>query len=183
MQLRFNVKRTTQAVAELLRAQPAQRMNYMRLLKILYIADREMLAQHAHPITGDQAVAMKRGPVLSQTYDLILGKTKDALWTKCVKTEHYEVVLLEDPGRGQLSKDVLDKLQELTLRYQDKDEWEMSEETHAFEEWQRCFPPSNSVFNPIRWEDALIAQGKQHLIAEVEKDERASALFDEMCGR
>lgn len=183
MQLQFNLKRTLQAVAQLLKACPARRMNYMRLLKLLYIADREMLAQHAHPITGDQAIAMKRGPVLSRTYDLILGNTEDPLWRKFVRREHYEAVLVEDPGQGQLSKDALSKLQELTTRYQDKDEWAMSEETHAFEEWRRSWVPGSESSCPIRWEDALIAQGKEHLISEVEQDERASALFDDMCGR
>src|SRR5205823_5989742 len=129
MQLRFNFKRTLQATAELLRAQPAQRMNYMRLLKLLYIADREMLAEHAHPITGDQPVAMERGPVLSQTYHLILGQLDGAVeWAKFVRKDHYDVVLANDPGHGQLSKAILAKLHEVSERYQDKDEWDMVEE-------------------------------------------------------
>jgi len=86
-------------------------MNYMRLLKLLYIADREMLAQHAQPITGDRVVAMERGPVLSRTYDLILGKTEDATeWAKFIKREHYEAVLADDPGVKQLSKAMMGKL-------------------------------------------------------------------------
>jgi hypothetical protein len=37
--------------------------------------------------------------------------------------------------------------------------------------------------HPIPWEDALIAQGKERLIAEVERDEHASDLFDDMLGK
>jgi uncharacterized phage-associated protein len=181
VQFRFDLKRTLQAVGEMLRQSPAQRMNYMRLLKLLYIADREMLAEHAHPITGDQAVAMQRGPVLSQTYDLLVEKVQDPVWAKCLKRDHFEVVLFDNPGKSHLSKDILKKLQTIMVRYQDLDEWDMVEVTHHLEEWRKNFPAGSTSAHPIPWEDALIAQKKEHLISEVEKDERASALFDEMC--
>jgi uncharacterized phage-associated protein len=180
MKLNFNLPRTLQAAAELLKSSPGQRMNYMRLLKLLYIAERELLAEHSHPITGDEAVAMERGPVLSQTYGLILGKAVGAEeWAKYVRKDHYDACLIADPGRGQLSKVVLEKLDEVSQRYQDMDEWDMVEETHKFEEWKKNYTGSKSAY-PIAWEDVLIAQGKKHLIPEVESDERASSLFDKM---
>jgi len=43
------------------------------LLKILYGAERSALAKWQRPITGDSFVSMKKGPVLSRTYDLIKG--------------------------------------------------------------------------------------------------------------
>ena len=181
MELRFNEKRTLQAIAELLKLHSIARMNYMRLLKLLYIADREMLATHALPITGDAVVAMERGPVLSRTYDLILANEGD--WAKFVIKDHYDLVLVNDPGKSQLSKAILAKLREVTDRYQDKDEWDMVEETHKLAEWQKSFPLGSKSSHPIRWEDVLIAQGKEKLIPEVEKDERASVLFDDIFGR
>jgi uncharacterized phage-associated protein len=181
MLLRFHFQRTLQAVAEFLEASPGRRMNYMRLLKLLYIAERELLAEHALPITGDQAVAMERGPVLSHTYDLILGKTDGAdEWGKFIHKDHYDICLVNDPGRGQLSKSVLAKLHEVARRYEDMDEWDMVEETHKFAEWKKNFAAGSKPAFPIQWDDVLIAQGKEHLIAEVESDERASALFDNM---
>ncbi len=181
MQLRFNLHRTLQAAAELLKEAPAQRMNYMRLLKLLYIAEREMLAEHAQPISGDQVVAMERGPVLSRTYDLILGRGDGAAeWARFVRKDHFDAVLTGDPGRGQLSRAILTKLGEITVRYQDKDEWDMVEETHKLEEWRKSFAPGSKSAHPMRWEDALIAQGKGRLIPEVESDERASSLFDDL---
>src|SRR5262249_33867200 len=103
MQFRFNFKRTLQAVAELLKACPAQRMTYTRLLKLLYIADRELMADHAFLITGDQVLAMERGPVPSRTYNLICGQGDGATeWAKFVHKEHYEVVLVSDPCHGRL---------------------------------------------------------------------------------
>ena len=60
-------------VGVLLGYERARRMNYMRLLKLLYLAVREFLLKTGHTITGDHAGAMKRGPVSSQVYDLIRG--------------------------------------------------------------------------------------------------------------
>jgi hypothetical protein len=60
------------------------------------------------------------------------------------------------------------------------DEWDMVEETHKFEEWRKNYRNGSKSALPIRWEEALIAQGKAQLIREVESDERASALFDEI---
>jgi hypothetical protein len=58
MHLRFNFKRTLQASAYLLRLD-GKRMPYMRLLKLLYIADREWLAEMGESITGDRAYAIR----------------------------------------------------------------------------------------------------------------------------
>ena len=64
MNFRFNFERALQASAYLLRLD-GKRMGYLRLLKLLYIADREWLAETGESITGDRAYAMKYGPVLS----------------------------------------------------------------------------------------------------------------------
>jgi uncharacterized phage-associated protein len=45
--------------------------NLYRLLKILYFADKEHLAQYGRTICGDSYVAMRLGPVPSGAYDVI----------------------------------------------------------------------------------------------------------------
>lgn len=181
MQLDFHYSRTLQSAAALLRKSPGLRMNYMRMLKLLYIAERELLAQHALSLTGDRPVAMQRGPVLSQTYDLILGKGEGAGdWAKHIAKDHYDVCLTTDPENGLLSKAILAKLDEVGKRYEDLDEWDMVEETHKFDEWRKNFPSGGISAYPFSWDDALAAQGKTHLISHVECDERASTLFDAM---
>jgi uncharacterized phage-associated protein len=77
MHLRFHFEKSLQAAGVLLHLEGG-RMPYMRLLKLLYIADREMLAETAKPVTGDRAYAMKNGPVLSHVYALIKGESSRA---------------------------------------------------------------------------------------------------------
>jgi uncharacterized phage-associated protein len=184
MHFRFDLARTIQAAAILLRTHPAHRMEYIRLLKLLYIADREMLAQHGQTITGDEAVAMKKGPVLSRTYDLLKGEGHGAtVWGNYIQTEGYQAVLRRKPGRGKVSPAALAKLKEVSERYRETATDDLIEETHKFREWKKVFPPGSRSSHLIPWELVLKVQGKAEMIPDVEKDERASALFDQVFDR
>ncbi len=179
MHFRFNFERTLQASAYLLRLDH-KRMSFLRLLKLLYIAEREWLAETGESITGDRAYAMKQGPVLSTVYDLIKGNgSKAGEWDDFIHTEGYSVELVRDPGRGELSKGIVEKLAEVTQRYRDIDDWELSELTHAFREWADHFKGNAS---PIPWQEILQAQNKPEMIASIERDEAARQVFDDVFG-
>ena len=70
----FYPEKAIEAVAFLLRRERGHRMNYMRLLKVLYIAEREILAESSTPLTRSTVVAMERGPVLEDVLHLIRGE-------------------------------------------------------------------------------------------------------------
>src|SRR5438874_6518562 len=175
MNLRFHFDRTMQASAYLLRLD-GKRMGYLRLLKLLYIADREWLAETGGSITGDRAFAMKNGPVLSSVDDLIKGHgSRAGEWDDHIHTEGYAVELVADPGRGELSKGIVEKLAEVTERYRHIDDWELSERTHEFPEWANHYGGDAS---PIPWQDILLAQDKPEMIAIIERDEVARQVLD-----
>jgi uncharacterized phage-associated protein len=179
MNLRFHFERTLQASAYLLRLD-GKRMAFLRLLKLLYIADREWLAETGESITGDRACAMKYGPVLSNVYDLIKGDgSKAGVWDDHIHKDGYVVVLVADPGRGELSKGIVSKLTEVTERYRQLDDWELSERTHEFQEWTRHYSPEGGTA-PIPWQEILEAQGKAAMISAVERDEAARQVFDDV---
>jgi uncharacterized phage-associated protein len=181
MNLRFHFERALQASAYLLRLD-GKRMAYLRLLKLLYIADREWLAETGESITGDRASAMKNGPVLSNVYDLIRGNgSKAGVWDDYIHTEGYAIELVADPGRGELSKGIVNKLSEVTERYRQIDDWELSERMHEFQEWTSHYSPEGGS-GPIPWQDMLKAQGKEAMIPSVERDEAARQVFDEVFG-
>ncbi len=48
-------------------------INILKLVKLLYLADRESLQKHGNPISFDRLVSMDHGPVLSRTLNLICG--------------------------------------------------------------------------------------------------------------
>lgn len=54
----------------------------LKLMKLMYLAEREALARYGESITGDVLVSMKHGPVLSKTLDHINGfiDSEDGGW-------------------------------------------------------------------------------------------------------
>ena len=64
----------------------------------------------------------------------------------------------------------MEKLAEVTERYHQIDDWELSEHTHGFKEWVDHFKGSAS---PIPWQDILVAQDRPDMVAVVERDEAA----------
>jgi uncharacterized phage-associated protein len=184
MHFRFNFEKCLQAAGVLLRLEEG-RMSYMRLLKLLYVADREMLASTASPLTGDQAYAMRFGPVLSRTYSLI--KETDfrfGEWSRFLQTQGYAIKLVADPGRGRLSKGEIEKLTEISERYRLKDQWELSDLTHDFPEWKRHWPDTaDNGSYPIPWEDMLLAQTEGEDVARiVEQEEKCRIYMDKIFG-
>jgi uncharacterized phage-associated protein len=155
-------------------------MSSLRLLKLLYIADREWLAETGEPITGDRACAMKYGPVLSSVYDLIKGNgSKAGVWDDHIHTDGYAVELVADPGRGELSRGIVEKLTEVSERHRHMDDWELSERTHGFKEWIEHY---HGDATPIPWQSILLAQDKPEMVAVVERDETARQALDGIFG-
>lgn len=66
----FNEKKATQAAALFLKKAGGS-MDYMKLIKLLYLADRHALIHWERPITGGSYFLTKHGPVLNNVLDLI----------------------------------------------------------------------------------------------------------------
>ena len=182
MHFRFNFEKSLQAAGVLLHLEEG-RMPRMRLLKLLYIADREWLAEAAHPITGGRAHAMKCGPVLSDVYSLIKGEaTRSSEWSAHIQTRGYAVKLIRDPGRGKLSKEEVEKLTEISERCRNRDQWDLSDLIHEFPEWRRNLPAGDETSGLISWEDVLKAQGKAELVEAAAEQEAARRYLDEVFG-
>ena len=158
MELRFDFDKSLQAAAYLLHLEEG-RMPYLRLLKLMYVAERELLAQTAAPLTGDIYKAMEHGPVLSHVFDLIKGKgLRSTEWEGFIKRSGYAVKLVAEPGRGRLSGSVVDKLAEVSERYREKGHWELQDLMHDFPEWAKNFTGGGSSLIPLK--DVLDAQGE-----------------------
>ena len=180
MHFRFHFEKALQA-AGVLMGLDGDRMEYLRLLKLLYIADREMLAETGSPITGDRAVAMKHGPVLSQVYDLLKGQdAKAGEWAAYLRTVNHSVELRQPIGRGKLNRAEVEKLQEVTERYKNDNVWEICGKTHEFPEWKKNYVPNTSI--PIPWEGTLEAQDRAGLIPAVEREEELRRYLDTVFG-
>lgn len=182
MNFRFDFTRTVQAAGVLLEFEKTRRMSYLRLLKLLYVADRELLAERGRTITGDRVVAMEHGPVLSKLLDLIKGvRPESGEWDRFIHREDYSVQLASEPGRGKLSRQEVQKLQDVSERYRNLSDWQLVRELHKLPEWIEAYHGDKSSY-PISWENVLAAQGKAGMIENVVKEERTRAVLDHIFG-
>lgn len=159
MRLRFKEAKTTQAAARLLelRGNP---MSYLKLIKLLYIIDREALLRWGRPVTGDRYVSMDHGPVLSQTLNLITEEPRPeehTFWANHIsQPEKYEVSLHRPAATDELSEAELRLIQEIFAKYGHMKRWDLVALVHQFPEWQ---DPEGSAI-PIQYRDILKAGGK-----------------------
>jgi uncharacterized phage-associated protein len=155
---RFHLAKTIEAVGILMRDAPGLRMSRIRLLKLLYIADRECMRSTGRPITGDRVVAMAQGPVLSRVYDCIKGACGElCAWEAFFVSEGVGVVMKNPPAVGELSRFEIEMLRRVSRERADKDEWQIVDETHEFPEWIANDPGQSS--KPIPFEEILAAVG------------------------
>jgi len=181
MYFHFGTKKIVEAAATLLRSDPCHRMSYMRLLKLLYIADRESLRETGRPIVGTRPVAMDYGPVHSEALDLVNGEHWDeAVWSEFMRRDGYEAELTKDPGVLALSRYEIEKLTETAARYQDTSDWELVEVTHAFPEWVKNHQPGTSTTIPF--EHILEAVGRADDREEILRDAEETRALNRLLG-
>ena len=72
----MNMKKVIQVAGHLLQKYSG-RLNYTKLIKLLYLADREALSKWDVPITGDRYTALHNGPIVSEIYNLIVERHRD----------------------------------------------------------------------------------------------------------
>ena len=177
MRFPFNERKAAQAAAYLLKKHHG-RLNYMKLIKLLYLADRQALIAHGMPITGDRMVSMDRGPVLSGVLDLI-NWGEAGPWSEYVSAPiGYDVELIKDESDfDRLSDLEIEILDDVDARYGKIDRWSLVKLTHALPEW--CDPSGSSfAIDPA---DILRAAGRSpHEIAHVVEGANQALLIDKI---
>lgn len=182
MLIPFQIERVVQAAAVLLKAEESRRMSRLRLLKLLYIADRERMQECGRPITGDAVAAMDHGPVLSRVYNLIKGEDiASPEWERFIRSvDRRDVVLADDPGVGKLTRKEIEKLHSTATRFEEWNDYDIAIYTHQFQEWQKNVPAAGSS-KRIPLDDLLEATGlsdkKAQLLANAANEQLANDLI------
>ncbi len=168
----FEVAKAVQSFGVLFTSENDPKVAFYRLLKLLYISDREFLKETGRPIVGGTDVAMKKGPLNSQTYDLIKGEHPDSnvFLKHFTKDGKRLLVMRTDPGRDDLSRREVRKLMEVSERYRDLDDDELGDLTHEFLEYTQNYVEDTS--RPISLQSKLEAldmtQSKESIEADIE---------------
>ena len=142
MKFVFDERKAAQAAAHLLQCH-GDPMPYIKLIKLLYLADRRAFVETGHPVTGDRLVSMKNGPVLSTILDLIrqTGGRGHSVWHEYVSDPdpRYAVTATcpreldgEDDELSEYERALLDAV---FLEFGGTDEWDLVDYTHTLPEW------------------------------------------------
>ena len=125
-------------------------MPYIKLINLLYLADRESLIETGSPITGDKFVSLRFGPALSRVFELIKESDPDehSVWHAYVARSRYAAVLV-----GAAESDRLSRYEEGVLDgvFADSGRWGVVARTRALPEW---IDPGRSTL-PIEPENIL----------------------------
>lgn len=180
MVLRFNERRATEAAARILKLRGG-RMSYLKLIKLLYLLDREALLRWGRPVTTDRYVSMDNGPVVSRIYGLIREEPApgtDSIWRQYISPpSNYEVVLTTEPETEELSRAEEALIEEIFSKYGKLSRWDLVNLSHDLPEWQ---DPNGSAL-PIQYRDILRAGNKtESEIAAVESELEALAVAEAM---
>ncbi len=141
------------------------KMAYIKILKLLYLADREAMGKWGESISGDEFVSMPYGPVLSQTYALIRdsGTSSEFGWDYWIQDDaNYEISLknkfTHNDELDELSEVELNILQAIFSKFGKMEKFELVDYTHySCKEWE---DPFGSSF-PISPESIFRALGKK----------------------
>lgn len=172
MRIRFNEAKVTQAASYLLKLRGG-RMKYIKLIKLLYLADRKSFVERGRTISTDCYVSMEHGPVLSVTLNLIQGSHRetDKTWAKAISTvEDFDVKLNDPNGEicvDELSRADIETLDAIYAQFGHWNRWRLIDDVmHKLPEWRN---PGNSMI-PIRYREILQAsdlpENEQALIAK-----------------
>ncbi len=158
----FNEKKAAQAAAFFL-FQARQPMSVLKLMKLLYLAERRSFERHGSPMIGDRLVSMPHGPVLSVTYNHMSGELEstEGGWDSWIadRAGHdldlRDRAALKDPADLlELSDADLEILAEVWGQFGRMSQWELRDWTNDnCPEWK---DPEGSMI-PMRLEDLFAA--------------------------
>lgn len=144
-------------------------MSHLKLMKLLYLADRESMKCYGEPISFDCIVAMPHGPALSMTLNYMNGdiESERGGWNDYISDkEDYEISLKNEIETGdldELSDADLEVLGSVWGQFGNMNRWEIRDYTHKnCPEWS---DPNGSSF-PIDYAKVFEALGYQKEQAE-----------------
>lgn len=137
---RFSAEKTVQAAAYLLRelGGPVSRI---KLMKLLYYADRDHFLAQGRPITGDEQWALPHGPVPSRALNLLNGECReeeqDLVFAHIsAHDRHFE--LHHDPGMSMLEESDRKILDAVLAEHGRKHPMQLRAETHELPEYREA---------------------------------------------
>lgn len=189
-----SIKRIAQILGFLLALDENHKMNRLKLIKILWAADRLHIRKYGKTITDlDDYYAMPHGPVCSLALDIAqmnndqiaLNKVDIDYLNEYFTADSIETSMQKSPGEDMLSENNKKVLTEAWAKFKDKDHFELADRiSHEYPEWAKYknyFSNGNYRGHlPIDQEDFFKNPAHDEYFAENEEElEAAHELYQE----
>ena len=176
VRFRYDRRRAVQAMLWLLKDHGGA-MNKLKLVKLIFYADREHLARYGRPIVGGDYYAMPLGPASSQLLDDLRSPTP---------TEDFplEVLGRRVLARGAsdedwLSESDIDILEHVNREYGRHDGIRLKDMTHQLEAYRKNFQHGSSRKSfRLPYEDFFLDLSDDEMLAVIREDQEARSAFE-----
>jgi len=156
MSATFNARKAAQVVAYFACKSAHKRINVLKAVKLVYLADRVSMAKSGFPIIDDDdRVSMPNGPVNSITYRFINGEREDSEWSAILRdrANHELSVKVDAPLNDwdELSDADIGCLESVWAEFGHMDQWQLVDWTHEKKNVPEWEDPNGSSYKiPLR---------------------------------
>jgi uncharacterized phage-associated protein len=130
----YNSATAAQLAALFLAKAPDRRLDRVKLMKLMYLADRTSFERYGATITGDDFASMEHGLVPSTTYAAVCGEgTAAGTWSQWVETrdEFVECLVADvDLDAVDLSRADVQIVDDLWAQHGSTDKWDLVKWVH-----------------------------------------------------
>jgi hypothetical protein len=156
---RFDEVKATQIAAELLELHGGV-IPYLKLVKLMYLIEREGLLRWGIPLTNDELYSMHNGCVMSRVHDLITEEQlPQSYWRQFISAPFgdHEVRLDRKPELEDVSEAERELIREIFATYGRWGRWDLADFTHKLPEY-RDTPKGKRT--PIDYQEILLGAKK-----------------------
>ena len=176
----FDFMKVTQVLNYLAR-KLGGKVDKLKAIKLIYLADKYHLRKYGRLVTGDQYIAMKLGPVQSGVKDIadlsdFLGSEERAYTSLFIRKEGHDIESIKEIDYDELSQTDVEALNFVLERFGNISDSDLIELTHKGYEWKRH---ENELKLKSRVDMDILdffEYSPEDVISEVTKDTKEAAL-------
>lgn len=139
----FDYKKAVQTINYFARKNTGNKIDYLKVIKLVYLADRYCLRKYGTTISGDAYLAMKLGPVASSVKDIITGFTDDEEESSYANnyfsfnTPNKIITSKKELDEKVFSEIDIEALEFVFNNFGDKNARKLVDITHEYPEWKK----------------------------------------------
>lgn len=141
-QIEFNYKKATQAINYFARNSRNNSISKLKVIKLIWLADRYHIRKYGRPITGDVYYAMPYGPVGSTVKDIselcdLLSEAEMSYAQDFINHQNNVITSKKEVEEKVFSKTDLEALKFVFNNFYPYSPFELAKLSHSYPEWSK----------------------------------------------